>query len=341
MFQVHGIGSATDYFDTEEWYAYTTLPLTSDSITVNIAASTKKFAINVFGVSGANVFSPFDPNSAVPATASGSSTTPSVSVSTSNANDMILGLFMQNGGSTTTPGSGFSTITSAKSTGTLTMMYSEDEVVTSAQSGLSVKATYATSNAWMVIGDALEKAVVTNVSSADAYNFTTGWKTVYEDPNGQNTTYRYDNLGRMITEIYPEVNSVYSNTTWVYNDTANTMKVINPRGNYSISYFDGLERLTQVVQYASGTVYSTTKNTYNYQNLLNSSTTAEDNTTYYTYDPMGFETSINYPTSALQTYSYNYLNNTETAIDPDGHKTVYAYDWAKDIAVGQAIQRLD
>ena len=291
----------------------------------------------MFGVSGANTFSPFDPNSAVPATASGSSTTPSVSVSTSNANDMIVGLFMQNGGSTTTPGSGFSTITSAKSTGTLTMMYSEDEVVTSAQTGLSVKATYATSNAWMVIGDALEKAVVTNVSSAYAYNFTTGWKTVYEDPNGQNTTYRYDNLGRMITEIYPEVNSMYSNTTWVYNDTANTMKVIDPRGNYSISYFDGLERLTEVVQNASGTVYSTTKDTYNYQNQLNSSTTAEGNTTYYTNDPMGFETSIHYPTGALQTYSYNYLNNTETAIDPDGHKTVYDYDWAKDSAVGQAV----
>ena len=331
IFQQHGIGSATDYFDTEEWYAVATVPLTSDSITVTISASTKKFAINVFGVSGANIFNPFDPNSGVPGTASGSSTSPSVSISTSNGNDMILGLFMQNGGSTVTSGSGFSTITSAKSTGTLTMMYSEDEVVTSAQTGLAVKATYATSNAWMVIGDAIEKSIVTNVSSAYAYNFTTGWKTTYEDPNGQNTTYRYDNLGRMITEIYPPVAGIYSNTTWMYNDSANTMKVINPRGNYSVIYFDGLDRQTKVIQYASGTVYSTVKYTYNYQNLLNSSTTGEGNTTYYTYDPMGSETSIHYPTAAVQTISYNYLNNTEASVDPDGHKTIYAYDWMNDL----------
>jgi hypothetical protein len=43
----------------------------------------------------------------------------------------------------------------------------------------------------------------------------------------------------MITEIYPPVGGIYSNTTWVYDDTANTIKVIDPRGNYSVIYFDG------------------------------------------------------------------------------------------------------
>ncbi|HZW57841.1 MAG TPA: hypothetical protein VFF30_16245, partial [Nitrososphaerales archaeon] len=29
------------------------------------------------------------------------------------------------------------------------------------------------------------------------------------------------------------------------------------------------------------------------------------------------------------TASYNYQNNTVTATDEDGHKTIYAYDWTK------------
>jgi RHS repeat-associated protein len=331
VLQQHGIGTATDYFDTEEWYAYSTLPLTSDTINVSISIATKKFAINVFGVSGANNGNPFDPNSGLPATAVGTSTSPSVSISTNNANDIILGLFMQNGGSTFTAGSGYSTITSAKSTGTFTIMYSEDKVVTSTQSGLAVKATYATSVAWMVIADALVKATVTNVSSAYAYNSTTGWRTTYMNPNGQNTTYKYDNLGRLTTQIYPAVSGIYANTTYVYNDTANTMKTIDARGNYTIQHFDGLERLASAVQYNGTLIYAHENYTYNYLDLQNSSTTAERNTTSYTYDPLGFQTKITYPTGAVQTNSYNYQNNTKTVIDPDGHKTVYAYDWAKDL----------
>jgi RHS repeat-associated protein len=171
----------------------------------------------------------------------------------------------------------------------------------------------------------------TNVSLAYAYNFTTGWKTVYQDPNGQNTTYRYDNLGRMITEIYPPVGGVYANTTFAYNDTANTVKTIDERGNYSISYFDGLGRPIKTVQYNGSTAYSTTKSTYNYLDLLNSTTTAEGNTTYYTYDPLGFQTSIHNPDSGVITYTYDYLNNTKTMIDPDGHKTIYAYNFATDL----------
>ena len=128
VYRVHGIGSATDYFDTEEWYAYSTLPLTGDSITVNLASSTKKFAINVFGVSGVNNGNPFDTHSGLPATASGSSTSPSVSISTNNANNIILGLFMQNGGLTFTPGYWIFHGDVGQSSGTLTTMYSEDKL---------------------------------------------------------------------------------------------------------------------------------------------------------------------------------------------------------------------
>ena len=138
VYQVHGIGSATDYFDTEEWYAYSTVPLTNDVINVTISSATKKFAMNAFGVSGANAFSPFDPNSGLPAIASGSTTSPSVSISTSNANDMLIGVIMENGGLSVTPGSGFSTVAANSSTGTLTTMFSEEQIVTSTKSSFAV-----------------------------------------------------------------------------------------------------------------------------------------------------------------------------------------------------------
>ncbi|HXQ92906.1 MAG TPA: hypothetical protein VN739_07845, partial [Nitrososphaerales archaeon] len=330
VYQVHGIGSATDYFDTEEWYAYSSTPLTGDSITVHIASSTKKFAINVFGVSGVNNFNPFDSNSTLPGTASGSSQYPLVQIGTNNAKDILIGLIMENGGLAVAPWYFFSTITSNSSTGTATTMFSEYNV-TSFNSNHDIQASFSASRAWMVIGDALVKATVTNVSSAYAYNATTGWRTTYMDPNGQNTTYKYDNLGRLTTQIYPAVSGIYANTTRVFNNTANTMKTIDPRGNYTIQYFDGLERLKSAVQFNGTRTYSYENYTYNYMDLQNTSTTTERNTTSYTYDPLGFQTKVNYPTGAVKTNTYNYQNNTEIVIDPDGHKTIYTYDWAKDL----------
>jgi len=77
-------------FDVEEWYATSGSALSLASITANLASSdTAETWITVFGVSGANTASPFDPSLATPPTASGTSNV-QTTMSTTNSQDMLL-----------------------------------------------------------------------------------------------------------------------------------------------------------------------------------------------------------------------------------------------------------
>ncbi len=80
-------------FDTELWYAISPSALTAESIKVTLSSATY-LAFTVFGVSGANTVTPFDPNVSLPAVgAFGTSTAnPSVTASTTNANDFIIAI---------------------------------------------------------------------------------------------------------------------------------------------------------------------------------------------------------------------------------------------------------
>ena len=81
--------SVASTFDLEEWYAVAPSALSSASITATLSApDTAATWIAVFGVSGANTASPFDPNPSLPATSAGAS--PSITMSTSNSNDLLL-----------------------------------------------------------------------------------------------------------------------------------------------------------------------------------------------------------------------------------------------------------
>ncbi len=76
-------------FDAEEWYAVASSPLSSASVTATLSSSDSAATwIAVLGVSGGNTASPFDSSLSLPATSSG--TSPSATISTSNANDMLL-----------------------------------------------------------------------------------------------------------------------------------------------------------------------------------------------------------------------------------------------------------
>jgi len=82
-------GSTGATFDLEEWYAIASSPLGSASITATLSASdTAATWIAVLGISGADTASPFDPNISLPATSAAA--TPSTTMSTSNANDLLL-----------------------------------------------------------------------------------------------------------------------------------------------------------------------------------------------------------------------------------------------------------
>ena len=99
-----------------EFWAQAASPLSSDSITESILGCAsiqyggEYNGLYAIGISGANFNSPFDPSNTQAVGAAGYSNTPSVSISTTNSNDMILGVGQQSSFGTFTPGSGFTII---------------------------------------------------------------------------------------------------------------------------------------------------------------------------------------------------------------------------------------
>jgi flagellin-like protein len=171
------------FYDAEVWWATATAAASSMVITVTLSGATAGDAsILVFGVSGANTGSPWDPNVAtLPAYAQSASgaTTPTVSpATTNNAADMILGFSgildpTTNAPPTETAGTGLTLITTQSDGGTAagrSEAAAEYNVVSATQSSISVAFGTAVSatNGWIMIGDAIQ-AAATSTPGADVY----------------------------------------------------------------------------------------------------------------------------------------------------------------------------
>jgi hypothetical protein len=117
----------------EVWYAKASGPLSSDVITPTFSGAASSQASIAFGVSCANLSTPFDSNGSLPNTIANLAT--AATISTSNANDFIYGFYVFAGTATPTAGSGFTLISNVGSFG---YMMTEYQIVTSTQSGLAV-----------------------------------------------------------------------------------------------------------------------------------------------------------------------------------------------------------
>ena len=135
-----------------EYYAISSVPLASVTIACSPGYVNGRTSCIAFGIANANTASPFD---GVPCTNYGTSTTPSCLITTSNANDLLIGLSTNVAGTTATAGSGFSTIID-QSSDTNGNSYAEYKMVSTLQSGASVGLTYAASVNWAIIGDAIK-----------------------------------------------------------------------------------------------------------------------------------------------------------------------------------------
>ncbi len=171
--------SATPYSDAEVWYAIASSPLSSLAITVTLSGATDDCSIIAFGISGANTASPWDPNVSVPAGATGSTASiPTASgVSTTDANDMILGFagVLTAGDAsfpTETAGSGFSLVTTPVDGGGVggSEASLEYKVVSATQSSSTVTfgTTTDSSDRWIMEADAIQ-ASPAPTSGADVY----------------------------------------------------------------------------------------------------------------------------------------------------------------------------
>lgn len=141
-----------------EWWALASTTLSGDTITLNAATANGHavFSLVVWSITGANTAAPFDPNGALPAENSGNTlVSPNVVVSTSNPNDMILGLAGAAGvPATWTSGGGFALIDSpGHKSGA-----AEFEVVSSTQSSLNLAINPNARVTWVMVGDAVQAA---------------------------------------------------------------------------------------------------------------------------------------------------------------------------------------
>jgi len=156
-----------------------------------------------------------------------------------------------------------------------------------------------------------------------SYNFTIGTLTSSVDPNGYNTTYQYDVLGRPTRINYP---SSLGFDAYTYNDTANYVIVTNENGWKTIQIYDGLARLSRIDRFLNGVSYSNQTYTYNWQDKVTTLTDARGNVTTYQYDLIGRTTKIIEPILTTTQTVYNTLNSTILSIDEQGNNACKVYD---------------
>src|SRR5437899_2530251 len=141
------------------YYAIASSPLSAVSITAT-ASGASYVIMNAFGVSGANTASPFDSNAAIPASNTGTGNSHSVTISTSNANDFLIGAVgiddPTDACSTATALGGFTKITDKGNV--LRWGASEYKIVSATQTSLSVtmSSNCSSSSTWVMIGDAVQ-----------------------------------------------------------------------------------------------------------------------------------------------------------------------------------------
>ena len=146
---------STGQVDLHLYYAKAAGALSSDTITCNFNPNARSSCV-AFGISGASQTTVFDSNSALPCSATGTSTTSSCNISTTNADDIIIGFVAAGCNIPVTAGSGFTIIHTETFCGP--SVGAEYKIVSSTQSSQPVAFSLAASSqAWVTIGDAIRQ----------------------------------------------------------------------------------------------------------------------------------------------------------------------------------------
>jgi len=152
--------TGSDRDQVAEFWAVSPSVLSSDIITESISGCAsfeyggEYNSLLVVAVAGANLSSPFDPDVSLPASASGYNNTPTLALSTSNGQDLIISAGQQSSYGTLTPGPGFSQIFS-NGPGWSAEEY---QTVNAPQTNLTVTYVDDTTWYWEIMGDAVQAA---------------------------------------------------------------------------------------------------------------------------------------------------------------------------------------
>lgn len=133
----------------ELWWGKAAGTLSSETFTVNLAGATGFCTIDVFAISGGDTTNIWDSNAALPNGSAGTT----ASYTTTNANDMLIGVFRMGSGASPTAAAGWTAINGSAGADFQLVQY---KVVSATQSGLTATSGSGTPNA--CIGDAILQA---------------------------------------------------------------------------------------------------------------------------------------------------------------------------------------
>jgi mucin-6/19 len=142
----------------EAWYAVSSAVLTGDTVTVTPSAS-DKFSATIFGVSGTNTASPFDPNFSTAPVNTGSGASGSVTLTTTYANDLIVAGVTVAGGPTVTATSPLALIAPAQTETASSTGAAGYDQVTSMQSSSSFSFSWGATDGWSMVADAFAEGI--------------------------------------------------------------------------------------------------------------------------------------------------------------------------------------
>jgi hypothetical protein len=237
------------------WYAIWS---SSGSITITVTMSgyTSSAAAVAFGVSGVDTTSPFD---GAYASATGSGSPASVSKSTSNAYDMIIGAVGVSSGSSSLPslnvGSGFTSVnTATQNSGSYRVETSvEYKVVSAPQSGMTVSFSWGSGCSWGIIADAVK--CINRVSQPITVTMSNSAPSATVTINGGNpspSTFTADGSSHTIIMNYG------ASFTLSFSNTGNTRNGFNVGGSFSATSSSYIASTTPI----SVTAYEQVQNTF-------------------------------------------------------------------------------
>ena len=174
------------------------------------------------------------------------------------------------------------------------------------------------------------------------YDFNSGNLLSKTDGNGNQTTYTYDQLNRVLKETLPDGLC----RTYTYDDNRNVLTATNATKTSIVYRYDPFGRLSSVNEKATGAVLATRQ--YDTRDNLTQSTDANGNQTEYTYDSTSritsvtvhdkdknlvSQTQVSYHENFADAYGNHYFKVTVTKKGTTGSYVTNYYYNSKDMLV--------
>jgi RHS repeat-associated protein len=182
--------------------------------------------------------------------------------------------------------------------------------------------TYDAAGRLSKVTQALSTATGGTITTQYGYDIN-GNLTSVTDPNGNVTSYVYDDFGQLISQVSP----VTGTTTSSYDLAGNTISTTDANQATTVRTYDALNRITSAVSSRTGLPTETVTYTYDVGSFGVGRLSTMDGTSY-SYERRGLLTAVADDDGSTITFAYN-ANGDRTSLGyPSGRVAGYTFDFA-------------